>query len=162
MEFRIRLDARRWFRGIRSDLRAPSGTSAAPDFDAFYFCYVAGLAGMQKRDVPTAETASLVDNFPGPYRSRGRVLVALFLMKELELLGVEITEKSTVHTEISRLVDPSASNFLSDIGVREFNKYGYGGFEVLLDWFSERPRSLESFVRRFRSKVWDVTMPSVG
>jgi hypothetical protein len=42
---------------------------------------------------------------------------------------------------------------LSDEGVREFNKYSHGGYEVLLDWFDDRPRALETFLRAFHRKV---------
>ena len=155
MEFRIRRDARDWFKGIRRDLTAPPGTPSAPDFDAFYFCFIAGIVERRKEEATTGDTAELVDNFPGPYRSRGRLLVGLFLSKELEYLGVDLTEKQTVHAQISRLVQPEAFNFLSDEGVREFNKYAHGGYEVLLDWFDDRPRALEAFVRGFRRRVGD-------
>ena len=153
MEFRIRKDARDWFRDIRGHLTAPPGTPSAPDFDAFYFCFIAGITAMRKKDASTSDTAELVENFPGPYRNRGRYLVGLFLCKELEYLGVSLDEKSTVHAEIRRLVHPSAQNYLSDEGVREFNKYAHGGYEVLLDWFSDRPRALQTFVRSFRRKI---------
>jgi len=153
MEFRIRKDARDWFKHIKKELTAPPGTPSAPDFDAFYFCFIAGICAMQKRDAPAAETAELVENFPGPYRNRGRLLIGLFLSRELELLGVALTDQRTVHTEISRLVHPEASNYLSDEGVREFNKYANGGYEVLLEWFDDRPRVLATFVRAFRHKV---------
>lgn len=145
MDFAIRKEARDWFRDIRGDLTI--------DFDAFYFCFIAGVTAMRKKDVPATETAALVENFPGPYRNRGRLLVALFLSRELEYLGVAMDEKKTVHAAISKLVEPGAPNYLSDDGVREFNKFSHGGYEVLLDWFEDRPRSLETFLRAFRRKV---------
>lgn len=155
MEFRIRKDARDWFRDIKGDFTAPPGTPSAPDFDAFYFCFIAGITKMQKKDAATGETAELVENFPGAFKSRGRLIVGLFLSKELEYLGVTLEEKKTVHAEISRLVQPEAPNYLSDEGVREFNKYAHGGYDVLLDWFDDRPRSLETFLRSFRKKIQD-------
>ena len=145
MDFAIRKEARDWFRDIRRELTI--------DFDAFYFCFVAGVTAMRKKDVPAAETAALVENFPGPYRNRGRLLVALFLSRELEYLGVAMDEKKTVHAAISKLVEPGAPNFLSDDGVREFNKFAHGGYEVLLDWFEDRPRSLETFLRMFKREI---------
>ena len=66
MNFFIRKDARNWFKGIKSDLTALRGTPSAPDFDAFYFCFMAGIAAGRKKDVPASEVADLVDNFPGP------------------------------------------------------------------------------------------------
>ncbi|WP_245296896.1 MULTISPECIES: hypothetical protein [Rhodomicrobium] len=153
MDFAIRKDARDWFKDIRPDFAALPGTASAPDFDAFYFCFIAGIAAIRKKDVLAAETATLVENFPGPYRNRGNLLIAMFLSRELDYLGVEITEKKAVHAAISRLVDPGAPNHLSDDGVREFNKYAHGGYDVLLDWFDDRPRSLETFLRAFKVKL---------
>ena len=153
MFFRIRIDARDWFKDIKTELKAPAGTTSAPDFDAFYFSFIAGICEMRKKDIPHSETADLVERYPGPYRNRGRLLVGLFLSRELEYLGVALTEKRTVHAEISRLVRPEASNFLSDEGVQEFNKYSHGGYDVLLDWFDDHPRSLQAFLRGFRQKV---------
>lgn len=145
MDFAIRKDARDWFRDIKGDL--------ALDFDAFYFCFIAGATAMRKKDAAASETAQLVDNFPGPYRNRGRLLVALFLSRELQLLGVTIAEKKAVHTAIAALVDPGSPNYLSDQGVREFNRYAHGGYEVLLEWFDDRPRSLETFLRTFKLRI---------
>jgi hypothetical protein len=159
MDFAIRKDARDWFKDIRGDFAALPGTASAPDFDAFYFCFIAGIAATRKKDVPAAETAALVENFPGPYRNRGRIMISLFLSRELDYLGVSMSEKKAVHAAISRLVDPEAANHLSDDGVREFNKYAHGGYEVLLDWFDDRPRSLETFLRAFKLKL-DSTLPS--
>lgn len=145
MDFAIRKDARDWFKVIRADLTL--------DFDAFYFCFIAGVTATRKKDVPAADTAALVENFPGPYKNRGRLLVALFLSRELDYLGITMSEKKAVHAAIARLVDPNATNHLSDDGVREFNRYAHGGYDVLLDWFDDQPRSLETFLRAFRRKV---------
>ena len=154
MDFAIRKKARGWFRDIRSDLTL--------DFDAFYFCFIAGIMATRKKDVPAADTGALVENFPGPYKNRGRLLVALFLSRELECLGVTMSEKKAVHAAIARLVDPNAPNHLSDDGVREFNKYAHGGFEVLQEWFDDRPRSLETFLRAFRRKVERASLTAIG
>ena len=155
MEFRIMKEARKWFEDIQPFLKAPPGTHSAPDFDAYYFCFLSGITEMRKVnvDIPASETAELVDYFPGPYKSRGRLLVSLFLCKELEYLGISLNERESVHSAISRLIQPTSRNFLSDEGVHEFNKYAHGGYEVLLDWFDDRPRALETFLRRFRIKV---------
>lgn len=150
MDFAIRKDARDWFKDIRDDLTL--------DFDAFYFCFVAGITEKRKKEVTAADTAALVENFPGPYKNRGRLLIALFLSRELDYLGVTMHEKETVHAAIGDLVDPNAANYLSDNGVREFNKYAHGGYDVLLDWFDDRPRSLETFLRRFHREI-DTRVP---
>lgn len=145
--FRLRLDARAWFKDLRDQ-----GVFKV-DFDAFYFCFIAGVAARRKESVPLDETAELVAYFPDRYASRGKLLVGLFLKSELELLGVSMDERREVHSTIAQLVTPEAPNFLSDDGVREFNRYAYGGYEQLIEWFEDRPRSLETFLRAFRRRL---------
>ena len=158
MDFAIRKDASDWFRDIKSDLKAPSGTVSAPEFDAFYFCFMAGIITGKKADITASRMSALVENFPGPYKNRGRLLVALFLRRELDYLGVTMVEKQLIRDEISRLVHPEAPNYLSDEGVREFNRYASGGFDILrYDWFDDdRPRSLETFVQEFKRRMDNV------
>ena len=148
LPFRIREDALRWFRELYND------DSFDIDFDAYYFCFIAGISSKQKKSVSSDKTKELVDYFPGKYRSRGNLLVALFLVREFEDLGVTLVEKEAVHSTIGRLVSPDAQNRLSDDGVREFNRYAHAGFEVLIEWFDQdRPRSLETFLGTFKEKV---------
>jgi hypothetical protein len=147
--FRIRKDARRWFR----DLRDVEKTFKV-DFDAYYFCFMAGVAMRRKRSLPLDDTAELVTNFPDKYnQERGKLMVALFLTRELDYLGVSMGEKKSVHAAIAKLVNPESPNHLSDDGVREFNMYAHAGYEVLLDWFDDRPRTLDTFVRVFKQKL---------
>lgn len=143
--FRLREDARKWFSDIRANFTA--------DFDSYYFCLMAGIACGRKETVPQQDTAELVDNFPGRFRNRGKMLVTLFLSKELQLLGIDTSEKAAMHAAISRLVLPGSPSSLSEAGVKEFNRYANGGFEVLLDWFDEKPRSLEAFLPLFKRQL---------
>lgn len=147
-DFRILVEARDWFGELRKGNR-----QFKIDFDPFYFCFMAGLTAGQKRSVAQNETAQLVDYFPGAYASRGRLLVALFLSRELRELGVEMTQRDAVNTALSELIDPNAKNYLSDSGIREFNGYACGGYSVLLDWFDDKPRNLETFLRMFKRCV---------
>jgi len=145
--FRLRLDARQWFKDLRDQ------NVFRIDFDVFYFCFIAGVATGTKESVPLDETAELVAYFPDKYKARGKLLVGLFLKSELELLGVSMDERREVRRTIASLVTPEAQNFLSDGGVREFNKYAHGGYEKLIEWFEDRPRSLETFLRGFKRKI---------
>ena len=145
--FRLRLDAQQWFKNLRDQ-----GVFKV-DFDAFYFCFIAGITTRRKESVPLEETAELVAYFPDRYASRGKLLIGLFLKSELELLGVSLDERREVHSTIAKLVTPEAPNFLSDYGVREFNRYAHGGYEQLIEWFDDRPRSLETFLRAYRRHV---------
>ena len=107
----------------------------------------------RKETVSLDETAELVAYFPDRYGHRGKLLVGLFLKSELELLGVSMDERRLVHSVISDLITPGAQNFLSDYGVREFNKYAHGGYEQLIEWFEDEPHHLETFLRSFKRKV---------
>ena len=145
--FRIRLDARQWFKDLRDQKVFKT------DFDAFYFCFIAGTTMKRKETVPLDETAELVAYFPDRYAPRGKLLVGLFLNSELDMLGVSMNERRDVHSAIAHLVTPEAPNFLSDDGVKEFNRYAHGGYEQLIEWYDDRPRSLETFLRSFKRKI---------
>ncbi len=145
--FRIRESARTWFKELRDE------KTFRTDFDSFYFCFMAGIAKRQKQTVASDETAELVDYFPDRYGMRSKLLVALFLTRELQELGVTMVEKGAVHSAIAGLVNPSNPNHLSDAGVREFNRYAHGGFDVLLDWYDDRPRALDTFLLTFKQRI---------
>ena len=71
---------------------------------------IPGQFSAEINNVLAADTAALVENFPGPYRNRDRLLVALFLSREHDYLGVSMAEKKSVHAAISHLVQPEAAN----------------------------------------------------
>ena len=145
MPFRLRKDARDWFKGISEHLTL--------DFDMFYFCLMAGLATGNKAFPPSNEATDLAQDFPGEYRSRGRLVVALLLTRELKRLGIKFEERATLHKEIAKLIDPLSSTHLSTPGMDEINHYSFGGFDVLTDWFDDRPRHLETFLPQFREHL---------
>jgi hypothetical protein len=151
LPFRIREDALAWFKVLydRKEFRI--------NFDAFYFCLVAGIVVRRKLSLPQDETPELVNYFPEHYNgARAQTLIALFLKTELDELGVamgEASEKRDVHAAIAKLVDYSSPSKLSAPGVEQFNQYAHGGFEVLTEWFYDKPRSLETFLRAFKLKV---------
>ncbi|MDE0711380.1 MAG: hypothetical protein OXH60_04505 [Rhodospirillales bacterium] len=137
-----------WFKPLRDEKSFSIG------FDAFYFCFIAGLCEGRKEDLRQDETEELVSYFPERYKARGRLLVALFLISELRKLGITMQDKKEVHSVIAKLISRDAQNFLSEEGVREFNRYAYGGYEVLQDWFDgDQPRTLDVFLRVFQRKV---------
>jgi len=95
----------------------------------------------------------LAQDFPGEYRSRGRIIAALLLTKELKKLGIRFEEGATLHKEIAKLIDPLSSTHLSSVGMDEINHYSFGGFDVLTEWFDDRPRHLETFLPKFRAQL---------
>lgn len=147
LPFRLRRDAQRWFKDLQEK------KAFKTNFDAFYFCFIAGVAANRKVVIPQDDTEELVAYFPGAYSSRGKLLVGLFLKSELDALGVSMDERDDVHSAIAHLVKPEAPNFLSDKGVRVFNQYAHGGYEQLVDWFQDRPRSLETFLLTFKNMI---------
>lgn len=145
MPFRLRKDTREWFKGVSEQLSL--------DFDMYYFCLMAGLS-TGKRAFPAAnEATDLAQDFPGEYRSRGRIIVALFLARELRRLGIKFEERATLHREIAKLIDPLSSSHLSSPGMDEINHYCFGGFDVLTNWFEDRPRHLETFLPQYRQHI---------
>jgi len=146
MRFQVQEDARTWFKDLM-------GKGFDLDFDIYYFCFIAGVTTGRKADAAGKEVAEFIDYFPGRYRDRGRLLIALFLSKELAAYGVAMNEKQTVNKIVTDLTDPDAPSDLSAEGMREFNRYAHGGYDVLLEWFEERPRSLETFLRMFKQQV---------
>lgn len=154
MPFRISKESKNWFKDIDGKKNKQGMKIGLDiDFDILYFCFMAGIAGRQKKDIPLADTNELVDYFPGRFKDKGRLMVALFLSAELRELGIKMNEKKEVHEEISKLVSPSVPSHLSDVGMREFNKYVYGGYDILLEWFDYRPQSLESFLLQFKQEL---------
>jgi hypothetical protein len=154
MPFRLRKDAREWFKGISDELTL--------DFDIYYLCLMAGLATGKKAFPPANEATDLTQDFPGEYRSRGRLIVSLLLTRELRRMGIEFTERVTLHKEIAKLIDPLSSTHLSASGMDEINHYSFGGFDVLADWFEDRPRHLETFLPQYRRHLKNAVQDQTG
>jgi hypothetical protein len=148
LPFRIRQDALSWFKELhdRKEFKI--------NFDDFYFCFIAGIAGHRKLSLPQEETPELINYFPPNYNlARQHAMIALFLKAELDELGLAMgdpADKRAVHAAIARLVDHASPSRLSADGIGLFNQYAHGGFQVLAEWFDDRPRSLETFLRAFK------------
>jgi len=120
----------------------------------YYLCLVAGLSsGGRRADVKSSETTELVENFPGPYREKSRIIIALFLATEIERMGIAQDDREAVHKQIRELVDPRTPSQLSENGMKIMNQISYGGFDVLTEEFDDRPRSIESFLVSFHSRI---------
>mgnify|MGYP007126059860 CR=1 FL=1 len=141
--FRLPKRADQWFSNIRPQLKI--------DFDLYYFCLMAGLAKGVKESLPQSETRELIRTFPNEYRSESKIIVAYFLTKELEKLGVSLDDRAIVHSTIKRYIDSeSPSAILSEEGQRELNNYANAGLDVLIEEFNEdKPQHIETFLPRF-------------
>jgi len=143
--FRLRKDADEWFCDIRPKL--------ATDFDVYYICLMAGLSARRKEEAQLSQVRDLTDTFPSDYRAVSSIIVSLFLSRELKQLGVKVTERNAVHTAIGPLIERRSSTLLSDLGTKELNKYACAGYDVLMEWFGHRPRTLETFLPVYKQKL---------
>jgi hypothetical protein len=151
MGFRLRKDARNWFKGL--DAVTNSG---AKYFEYYYFCLCAGLISGNKSETTTTDSDLIVNHYPGEYRQRGRILNAWLISKELESLGIDVSERTGVHEAIHQLVDPLSPTNLSDHGMQQMNRYAAGGFEVLSENILEPPRVASRFLIEFQQLIHEV------
>lgn len=148
--FRLRQSARAWF----SNIRNPTGLKL--DFDIYYLCLMAGLAARRKApELPASEVGDMVDDFPLPYRSRSRLIIALFLQREMEFhFGSETSDREAVHELVAGYLAPNSPGSLSEEGFKGLNCYSYSGYDVLSqDWFEGKPYSIEAFLPLYLRKL---------
>jgi hypothetical protein len=145
MPFFLRKDCRKWFRSIEDDFDLA--------FDMYYLCLLPGLSQSEKQTIPSDRKSEIVSTFPGAYQNKGRLIVSLFLSRELQELAVDFEDRDELHHEVSQLVDSMSPSRLTSEGMSRMNQYSYGGFEVLTEWFDERPRSLEGFLPHYYRKL---------
>ena len=160
MNFKLRKDARDWF----SELRGKEGFTT--DFDIYYFCPMAGLAASRKHEDASGSLVEIVDDFPvgakgTAYKEKSRLLMALLLTTELRGQGISLERSDDVSGFLFRFLDSNSPSRLSDYGVSAMNEYASGGLDVLKEKFSDKPRSIELFVRVYR-KVITETMSSAS
>lgn len=148
MAFRLRKDARTWFKSLEGTI-----TTKAPLFEYYYFCLSIGFAYGQKAEASSDATEELVRYFPDEFRTRGRIITALLISKELQALGISFNERTQVYKVIRELVDPQSPSFLSEYGMQQMNRYASGGFEVLSEKITDPPRTLPAFLINFRDIV---------
>jgi len=150
--FRIKKEARQWFRGIE-----PEVSKQHPLFDMYYFCLVTGLSKGKKSPLTDRESDELVDYYPGLYAEHRNSLNAWLIAAELRSMAIAMTERTQVHQHIRNLVDPDSPSDLNAAGVKEMNGYAAGGYDLLFDRFSEPPKSLGAFLVLFQRFISDST-----
>jgi len=149
MDFQLRKDARKWFKDISHHYPIL--------FDLYYLCLMAGFAaGRPNTEINADNVDDLVGYFPGDFQSRGRLLVGVLIQVHLSRLGIDLDERDDVYRQVAKLVDPNSPSYLSNEGVRLMNQYAHGGFDVLCEHFSDRPRSIETFLRKYSRCISDL------
>lgn len=145
MPFRLRKDTRQWFSELYDNFEL--------DFDMYHLCLMAGLAERKKVEADGDSTTKLVNHFPGKYKETSQLIVALFLTVELEELGVDLDDRKSLNESIDFLVNPSSPSKLSGEGMRAMNKYSFGGFEVLTEWFDAKPYTFPAFFPPYKERL---------
>ena len=148
MGFELRQDARKWFKDIEKDYSTL--------FDIYYVCLIPGFIKRRRNtEIKSDSVDEITRYFPDAFRSRGKLLVGLLIDTELSRLGIDLQERTSVYSRISELVITTPP-YLSDTGVKLMNQYAHGGFDILCERMDERPRSLETFVRKYYRLIQDL------
>jgi hypothetical protein len=150
MYFQLRKDAEQWFKDIAK--------SYPTKFDLYYLCLMASFAsgGQKNSDISSNEVSDLVENFPGEFKSRGKLLVGLLIHTELRHLGIDLEDRDAVYKQVRRIVEPDSTSYMSNEGVRLMNQYAHGGFDLLCEHFADRPRAIETFIRKYARCISDL------
>lgn len=141
--FRIRNDARTWFKQIASDFNT--------DFDQYYFCLMAGFAAQRSNE--TGATSEFNDDFVQDYKEASRFLIGLLVTAELKTAGIGLGERDAVREMFKRLIDPRSPNQLTDDGMRRMNAYASGGYDFLADSREDKPFTSEEFLRDYAQLI---------
>jgi hypothetical protein len=137
-DFRLRVDAERWFSHIAN--KDPIRTK----FDLYYFCLMAGFAsGRHSAPAEVAAAPGFVDAMPEEYRPSQELIVGILLYVEIRRLGIELTDRDDVRRILAQMV---GSNGLSATGVAKMNDYASGGFEALQESGIPAPYSAAEFL----------------
>lgn len=143
MNFRIRLDARKWFSELSG--KPPFRT----DFDIFYFCLMAGLLSGRLEQAQGGPAAEITDTFTEEYKAQRNLIIALLVIADLKAHGIDIREKKAVRDTMRTLLDPVSPTGLSDTGTRLMNSYASGGYDYLAETRSSKPYMADEFLRDF-------------
>jgi hypothetical protein len=150
MSFRLRTDAEKWF----SEIADHPGMLK---FDLYYYCLMAGFVGVRRSQLTAADKPPFVDDFPGPFKLQQNLLLAGLVDAELRSMlgrGVTPQDKPSVHRKVSELLAATGSStHLSSAGSARMNEYASGGFDLLAERMSDKPRKLETFLRSYAKLI---------
>lgn len=157
MGFELRQDAKRWFKAFDREIKQKTIIL----FDLYYFCLIPGFVTRHRNiEIHSDDVDEMTRDFPTVFRSRGELLVGLLINTELSRMGIDLKERTSVYSTISELVITSHP-YLSNEGIKRMNQYAHGGFDVLCERMDERPRSLETFVRKYHLLIQDLKQDSL-
>ena len=154
MPFRLREDAKKWFREL--DGKGPTKHK----FDLYYFCLMAGLASNRRRDLSELDAPEIVTDFIQDYKPSQLLLIGLLVDAEVRRMGIDLLEKDDVRSVFKRLVTLQSGTQLTDEGMRCMNEYASGGYDFLSESRANYPESHEEFLRDFTQLIAEAIDPS--
>lgn len=139
MYFKLRRDARDFFKDIKNDIEV--------DFDIYYWCLIYGFAAQRRDpDFNKKDATDLIDNFPALYSSNSRLIIALLIRDELRNLGIRLSDRDEVRKRINKLLNSQTPSALSDEGIGIMNQISSGGYDLLTTTLADRPRTMAGFI----------------
>jgi hypothetical protein len=150
MYFRLRKDAENWFKDVAN--------SYPTKFDLYYLCLMVGLAAKRKGSASAGDATDMIDYFPGDFQARQSIVIGVLIARELAASGIGVSERESVHRIVSSMVTPKTPSYLTDAGVKLMNDYASGGYELLTERFEDRPRTVETFVRKYAALVRELAV----
>lgn len=142
---RLRNDVEKWFSNI-------DGKNAIKTkFDLYYICLMLGLSTGRKSDPRQDGRAApeFIRNFIDDYKPSQQLITGLLIVAEINMLGIDLSEKDAVRKEIRKLVAPNSPSGLSAIGEDALDKYASGGFDYLNSKRDQKPFHTEEFLRDY-------------
>jgi len=143
MSFFIHPEAAVWFKNLSNSV-----DNFKTQFDSYYFCLLIGLAS-GKKAVEMKKTAEITDTFPLDYSPRSKVIIALFLKRVLDDMGISSHERQVISDNLSRFLRADSPTSLTAEAHKELDRYAYAGFEILSTTFQERPTDMPSFLIKY-------------
>ena len=143
--FRIRTDAEDFFRHAIDKKRG-----LQIKWDAYYLCLMAGVkSNSLDRSLKAADTNGFIEYFPEDYKPHQSLIVATVLDHHLrEQMKIDYSKKDRINTAMARYTDASEMTWLNAEGIKIFNQYASGGYNVISqDWLKgDKPRDLETWL----------------
>lgn len=146
--FKISKEVDKWFKNIKDNFKL--------DFDIYYMCLVVGLSAGLKQKLTGIETKDIIKALPKEYRQDKQIIIALFLRREIESLGISLEDRKGVHDVILRYTNTSFGDGINDEAHKIMNEYANAGFEKLKEKFEERPQTIEPFLINYADIVADL------
>lgn len=118
-------------------------------FDAYYFCVMAGLNARQLGDLNDVGEEFYRD-YAQSFQPYADLIAGLLIDAELCRMRIDADDRSGIETVITGLLDPQSATRLSLEGHRLLDRYAAAGLTIVSEAFPTPPGSLEEFFVFYR------------